>query len=73
LHNIALEGGDYVFARDTVGQTLFGSKEVKSAQERRLKGVFAPLTESANFYVQTNDGRRVLVSSLANIANPARY
>jgi hypothetical protein len=31
------------------------------------------LTESANFYIQTDDGRRVLVSCIANIENPTRY
>ncbi len=73
LHNIALETGSYVFARDTIGKTLFGSQKIKNAQERTLKGIFAPLTESANFYIQTNDGRRVLVSCLANIENPNLY
>jgi hypothetical protein len=73
LHNIALETGNYVFAKDALGSKLFGSEPIQNAQEKILKGIYAPLTESGNFYIQTDDGRRVLVSCIANIKNPNLY
>jgi hypothetical protein len=66
--------GDYLFAKDIKGVQLFGTNEtVVKIIERQKHGAYSPMTESGNYFILKDNGRKVLAHCFAHIKNPVAY
>ena len=73
FHNIALMDGTYSFAKDVNGKFLFNGEQVLSVKNVTETGIYAPLTQTSNFYIMVGESERTLAHSYAYIQNPEFY
>lgn len=73
-HNIALDDLSYAFAEELTGKTLFGSTQPESLKTTQNIGLYAPKTNTNNYFVVLEDGQtKVLAHCFAHIRNPQNY
>lgn len=62
--------GSYTFAKELLNQRLHNGQIVREVRNVTSKGIYAPLTETGNFYVKMSEDEKTLVHCFANIRNP---
>jgi len=84
-HNMAVEkktaelgenGIEYAFAEEVEGQSLFPAGKVDKVQKVRSLGVYAPRTETMNYFIYLEGGQesvKVLAHAFAHIRNPQSF
>ena len=78
-HNIAIQDGKYVFAKDLEGINLFSNKRnknvgsVKEINTQTKQGMYAPKTRSGNYYIMLNFEAHILAHNYAHIKDPVNY
>ena len=71
FHNIAVKDRSYLFGKELVNEELYGNEiHVNSIEEIEQRGMYAPLTESGNYYILTSEEEKILAHNFANVRRP---
>ena len=68
---------EYAFAEELEGENVFPVGKVSKVEKVRSKGVYAPRTETMNYFIYLEGGeqgsQKVLAHAFAHIRNPESY
>lgn len=73
MHSVKLLSGEYAFAKDLNGSYLSNGEKVTKIGTKKEAGVYAPFTNSGNFFVKVSDSSRTLAHCFAYIDDPEFY
>ena len=73
FHNIRLINSTFAFTKNLNGQFLENGQKVIELASITKEGIYAPLTESSNFYIHLGNNEKTLAHSYAYLPNPEFY
>lgn len=70
MHSVGLLNGEYAFAKNLLGSYLANGEKVTKIESKMATGVYAPYTNSGNFYVKVSGTSKTLAHCFAYIDDP---